>query len=178
MTTARQYILTIIFVAVSFSIVTGGISYGPADDAYEENDTLETAWSPGGDWEDEWLSSISGLGIQADEDWYEIYVSPGYEHVLVECPFGHSEGDIDICLVDSQGDILSCSTGIWDNESIDVVVPASGTYYTKSTMRMPETPMTCGGGTILCFALLSATTSGHTHRTKISLGSTEPKEKP
>ena len=129
MTSARQYIRTMTFVAVVFSIVTGGISYGQADDAYEENDTLETAWYPGWDWEDEWLSNISGLGIQSDEDWYEIYVSPGYELVLVECLFTHSEGDIDICLVDSQGNLVSCSTGVWDNENIDVVVPASGTYY-------------------------------------------------
>jgi len=130
MTTARQCLLTMIFVAVAFSIVTGGISYAQVDDAYEDNDTRATAWSPGRDWEDEWLSSISGLGIQADDDWYEINVSAGHELVLVECLFTHSEGDIDICLVDSLGNIVSCSTGIWDNESIDVVVPAGGgTYY-------------------------------------------------
>ena len=98
MTSAREYIRTMTFVAVVFSMVMGGFSYGLADDAYEENDTLQTAWYPGWDWEDQWLSSISGLGIQSDEDWYEIDVSPGHEFVSVECLFTHAEGDIDICL--------------------------------------------------------------------------------
>jgi len=99
-----------------------------ADDAYEENDTLGTAYDLSF-WQLTWLSTIAGYGVQADQDWYRIYVTPGYEHVQVEAIFSDAQGDIDICLTDGSGIPLDCSTSISDNESIDVVVPAGGAYY-------------------------------------------------
>lgn len=101
------------------------------DDAYEENDTLATAYYPGSNWEQQWLSSISGPGIQLDDDWYRIDVTPGYERVQVDCQFTDSEGDIDIALYDSSGTLLDSSTSTSDNEFIDHVVPGGGTYYIK-----------------------------------------------
>jgi hypothetical protein len=101
------------------------------DDLYEENDTRGTAWYPGRNWEQEWLSSIDGLGIQSDEDWYEIYVSSGYERVLVDCRFAHADGDIDIALHDSLGTLLDSSESTTDDEDIDYCVAGGGTYYIK-----------------------------------------------
>jgi len=100
------------------------------DDNYEENDTLETAYDLSTD-EQTWLSTIDGPGIQADDDWYEIYVDTGYERVLVDLQFTHSEGDIDVSLINSSGTILDSSTSITDNEYIDYIVPSGGTYYIK-----------------------------------------------
>lgn len=101
-----------------------------SDDAYEENDTRATAYDLSGD-EQTWLSTISGLGIQADDDWYEIYVSSGYENVLIDCQFTDSDGDIDIQLVNSSGTVLDESDSTSDDEYIDYVVPSSGTYYIR-----------------------------------------------
>ena len=100
------------------------------DDAYEDNDSRTTAYDLSS-WEQTWLSSINGLGIQADDDWYRISVTSAYERVLVDCRFTHTEGDIDIALYDSSGSWLDSSESTSDNEYIDFIVPSSGTYYIK-----------------------------------------------
>jgi hypothetical protein len=97
------------------------------DDAYEENDTLATAWHPGTNWENTWLSSIDGLGVQADDDWYRIDVAS--ERVQIDVQFIHADGDIDVCLVDESEVPLACSESVTDNEFIDTEVPGPGTYY-------------------------------------------------
>jgi M6 family metalloprotease-like protein len=107
------------------------ITYNPpavTDDNYEENDTLGTAYDLSTQ-EQVWLSTINGLGKQYDEDWYKIYVTGGYEHVLIDAQFTHSAGDIDIALYNSSGTFLTGSASIDDNEYIDYVVPAGETYY-------------------------------------------------
>ncbi len=98
------------------------------DDNYEENNTLAAAFDLS-DMEGRWLSSVAGYGIQADDDWYRIYVEPGSEEVVVDVRFTHSEGDIDIGLIDSEGTVLTSSVSIADFEYIDYVVPAGGVYY-------------------------------------------------
>lgn len=100
---------------------------GVTDDAYEENDTRTNAYDF--TTEQVWLSTISGLGVQADDDWYEIEVSSGYERVQVDCQFTDADGDIDIALVNAAGATLDSSTSFTDDEYIDHVVPTSGTYY-------------------------------------------------
>jgi hypothetical protein len=101
------------------------------EDAYEENDTLGTAWHPGYNWERTWLSSINGFGIQADEDWYRIDVDPGAERVQVDCRFIHAEGDINIALYDSTGTFLTESSSVTDDEFIDHIISSGGTYYIR-----------------------------------------------
>ncbi|QBG46530.1 hypothetical protein EGM51_03625 [Verrucomicrobia bacterium S94] len=106
------------------------VSGASTDDVYEPNDSLTEAYIGLG--ERVWLSTLSGSGIQADEDWYEITVSPsGYERVQVECVFTHADGDIDLALYDSGGTQLARSETITDNESIDYTVAAPGTYYIR-----------------------------------------------
>jgi hypothetical protein len=100
----------------------------PPDDNYEENDTLGTAYDFSSR-EQTWLSDIAGLGIQKDEDWYKIEVTPGFERVIVDCRFTHADGDIDIGLFDTAGNLVDSSQGVVDNEYIDCVVPGPGSYY-------------------------------------------------
>ena len=59
------------------------------DDNYEENDTLSTAYDLSS-METTWLSTINGYGIQTDDDWYRIYVTSGYEEVVVDAQRGCS----------------------------------------------------------------------------------------
>lgn len=101
-----------------------------SDDAYEENDTQGTAYNLS-NLEQQWLDTISGSGMQADEDWYEIYVTPNYQKVLIDCRFTDADGDIDIALYDASGVRLASSTSVSDNEYIDYTVSSGGTYYIK-----------------------------------------------
>ncbi len=61
-----------------------------SDDVYEKNDTPETAYEIP---LDTWLGEMSGTGIQADEDWYKVYVPAGSERVLIELLFTSAEGN-------------------------------------------------------------------------------------
>ena len=122
------FILTLSIVFSSPFIIPGNTH---ADDAYEPNNTLGTAWHPGYNWVRTWLSSINGLGIQADEDWYQIDVDPGSVRVQVDCRFTHADGDIDIALYDSIGTLLDSSNTLMDNEFIDYTISSSGTHYIR-----------------------------------------------
>jgi hypothetical protein len=119
----------------SYGTTTGDVWYfttatDTSDDPYEENDTMATAYDIS-DYEGTWLSCISGLGVQKDEDWYRIYVTHGNERVLVDCQFTHADGDIDLKLYNSSGSQVAGSTDTVDNEYIDYTVPGPGTYYIK-----------------------------------------------
>ncbi len=115
--------------------LAGALNLDPGnvgDDQYEENDTLADAYSPGYNWEQINLSSINGLGVANDDDWYAIDVGPsGFERVLVDLEFSHANGDIDLELYDASGTVLSGSYSTTDNESIDYTVANPGTYYLR-----------------------------------------------
>jgi len=101
------------------------------EDRYEENDTWETAFDLRLQ-EQTLLSTINGLGIQRDADWYEIDLTPGYNRVVADCTFSHAEGNIDIGLVSVSaiGNVaaLASSTTTTDNEHIDHVVNWIATF--------------------------------------------------
>ncbi len=100
------------------------------DDDYEENDTLATAYDHSSN-ERIWLSNLSGLGIQTDDDWYKISVTSDYTRIVVDLQFTHADGDIDISLKNTSGTTLVSSYSSTDNEYIDYIVPSGGTYYLK-----------------------------------------------
>jgi len=101
-----------------------------ADDYYERNDTRSDAYNLSNN-EQTWLTGLQGIGVQFDDDWYQIEVTSGYEQVIIDCQFVHAEGDIDIALYDSTGNFLTASESTSDDEYIDYIVAASGTYYIK-----------------------------------------------
>ncbi|MCF7847239.1 MAG: hypothetical protein K9M45_00190 [Kiritimatiellales bacterium] len=102
------------------------------DDAYEKNNSLNTAWYPGSPWPGIPLSDFSGAGIQADDDWYRLVLQPiGYEHLTVTAAFVRVEGDIMLDLYDDQTNLVATSVGTHDMELIDVVCPAPGNYFLK-----------------------------------------------
>ena len=104
----------------------------PMDDAYEPNNDWSSAF-PLTPYENEWLSMNFGFGLQFDDDWYEIYINPGFEFLHVSLLFNHSEGDIDIELYNllTPTTPLTGSYGVSDNEYIDIVVPSAGEYYLR-----------------------------------------------
>jgi V8-like Glu-specific endopeptidase len=112
-----------------YSVVSSWLTAtGPTDDNYEENDSLVAAFDLHTN-ENTWLSSIDGLGIQSDDDYYQILVTPGNEHLIADLTFTHAEGDIDISLLNAAGSLIAGSFSITDNEQIDTIVPTAGTYY-------------------------------------------------
>jgi hypothetical protein len=70
-----------------------------------------------------------GLGIQKDDDWFQIDIPLGNVGMRVECLFTDSEGDIDFELYDPLGFPVAVRDSITDNELLvfDRAVPA-GTY--------------------------------------------------
>ncbi|MGJ8640311.1 MAG: hypothetical protein ACSHYA_13060 [Opitutaceae bacterium] len=91
------------------------------DDDYEENDFFEEAFvlSPVAAGR---LSDISGLGIQADSDYYSLAIPPDAERVQVFASFIDAEGDIDIQVFDENLNLLALSISVSDNELVQAVV--------------------------------------------------------
>ncbi len=102
------------------------ISAGASDDAYEENDSLATAYEF--NQEGTWLSELNGQGVQADDDWFKLQAIAG-KILLVECRFSNDDGDIDIALYDSSGSRIDGAYSVTDDELIEVIVPSTGDYY-------------------------------------------------
>ncbi|NET57304.1 MAG: S8 family serine peptidase, partial [Symploca sp. SIO2E6] len=100
------------------------------DDAYEENDTIATAYDFSNQ-EQTWLSNIAGLGRQVDQDWYRIDVEQGYENLVVDLEFNHALGDLDLFVYDGAGNFVTSSISITDNESINTTLSTAGTYYLR-----------------------------------------------
>ena len=98
------------------------------EDSYEPNDFYWEAYdlSPN---QDMWLSSINGTGTQADDDFYEIVVSSGFNQLKVNLTFSHALGNIDIVVCDNTGVPLTGSGSTSDNEYIDYIVPYNGIFY-------------------------------------------------
>ncbi|NIQ05724.1 MAG: hypothetical protein GWO20_08360, partial [Candidatus Korarchaeota archaeon] len=74
---------------------------------------------------------INENGVQADEDWYEIYVNAGSEQLLVNLTFTHANGDIDIQVYNSGGDLVTGSASTTNNEYINYILSTNGTYYLR-----------------------------------------------
>jgi len=104
------------------------LSISAPEDGYEPNDYYWQAYDISS-FEGIWLSSINGTGTQADDDFYEIYMFPGFEILKVNLTYTYTLGDIDITICDNIGTPINGSGTATDNEHIDFKVPYSGTFY-------------------------------------------------
>ena len=100
------------------------------DDAYEQNDTRLTAYDLSFN-EQTWLSNLQGLGVQADDDWYEINITPGFENLQVDLQFAHADGDIDLQVYDALGNLVGSAASATDNEFLNINLASSGTHYLR-----------------------------------------------
>ncbi|MEB3356567.1 MAG: T9SS type A sorting domain-containing protein [Synechococcales bacterium] len=139
--TNNETINTILPSAGTYYLVVGSASGNPTfntydlvwddllvDDAYEENDSLATAFDLTAQ-ETVRLSDINGLGRQADADWYEIEITPGFENLVATLDFVHANGDLDLFVYNAAGNLVTQSTSTTDDEFINVILPSAGTYY-------------------------------------------------
>ena len=109
-----------------YDLLWSSISPSLTDDFYEPNDFITFATNITS-LNNTWLSSYNGLGIKANDDWYEILIPSGFEHIMVDLIFCHANGDIDIEIWDGNGPIPGASsTDVLDNEFIDFWLPPGG----------------------------------------------------
>lgn len=100
------------------------------DDNYEENDNLDSAYDLTS-YEDTWLSSIDGYGVQKDDDWYKIQVQSGRQHLIVVVKYDHQEGAIGIEIKDWLGSDVIQNYTAEDDVIISYNLPSNGTYYIR-----------------------------------------------
>ena len=92
------------------------------DDKFEENDQQSEA-APLIEY-----TYYNDLFVSAhDDDWYSMTLSA--DSLSIACDFIHSNGDINMDLVDKSGTILASSKSLTDNERIHFIVNHLDTYY-------------------------------------------------
>lgn len=100
------------------------------DDVYEENDSPGSGHVISGS-SGKWLSEIGGLGIQGDDDWFEIYVNTGLERLVVDCIFSNESGNIDMDIFNASYVMVGNSYSDQNHEHVEMIVPSSGVYYIR-----------------------------------------------
>ncbi|MFO0881293.1 MAG: T9SS type A sorting domain-containing protein, partial [Gemmataceae bacterium] len=99
---------------------------GPADDAFEDNDTVARA-TPLGTLETPF--QLSRLILRDTTDWFRFSMNgPGLSSNHVSLAFNHSLGDLDLRLYDAAGNLLRFSTSSSDEERIGLQGLPAGSY--------------------------------------------------
>jgi hypothetical protein len=96
------------------------------DDAHEEDDTPAQANEAAPLAPLQWVA-----GVQGDDDYYRIDVSPVALNVRIVCEFTNALGDIDLAFCDADGQELAVSIGVADSEHIAYTVAVAGAYYVR-----------------------------------------------
>ena len=129
-----QSVLTAGYLYIQISGGNGGNTYdlawqsaGPGDDAYESNDTLATARALSASQPS--LNDVSGIGVQKDDDWYSIPVSPAQSRVYITAGFDTNLAGITVELVENNGTpggrVLAVAQAIENGSSLSFTVPGS-----------------------------------------------------
>jgi hypothetical protein len=106
--------------SLNITVTWGGI--GGNDDQFEENDFQSNA-TPLYEY-----TFYRNLYVSAyDDDWYSMTLSA--DSLSIMCDFVHSNGDINMDLVDKNGNVLASSKSVTNNERINYIVNQLDTYY-------------------------------------------------
>ncbi len=97
------------------------------DDRFEPNNSFEKAFDLT-DAEDHWLGRNSE-GVQWDEDWFKIWVSPQYRQLVLDLRYQNYLGDVDLRLYDENKNLIAVSQGVVDDEYMNVVLEKGGYYW-------------------------------------------------
>lgn len=125
-TDVTVYADTITPVSIHLNPVNGSleitVTWGDGDDQFENNDQLSNA-VPLLEY-----TFYQNLYVSAtDDDWYAMVISA--DSLAIVCNFIHSNGDINIDLVDQTGTVIAFSKSNDDNEKIDHVVKNVNSVY-------------------------------------------------
>lgn len=105
------------------------------EDGFEPNDDQAHAYNLSHA-EERWLALVGPKetrteGIQWNEDWYKISVSPQYKRVMIDLRFQHYLGDIDLKFFDAKGNLVGASQGTGEDEFLHLALDQGGTYFVK-----------------------------------------------
>lgn len=105
------------------------------DDVFEPNNTRQAAFDISNA-EEIWLALLgpentTTEGVQADEDWYQIKVSPQYRRLMIDLRYQHYLGDVDMKLYDSAGNLVATSQGVGEDEFIHLILDKGGNYFVQ-----------------------------------------------
>ncbi len=100
------------------------------DDMMEENDTIQKAYDISSI-VNQWFSETTGEGVAGDDDFYRLKVSPGQTRLKIDLRYEQVFGDIDMALLNSQGQVIATSSSIGNDEFIDFDVMTGGTYFLR-----------------------------------------------
>jgi hypothetical protein len=110
-----------------WTIVGPAASTGLKDDAYENNDSLNTAYNFGT------LSTtrtVNTLVMADGVDWYRFTtVAAGTTSNSVSISFLNSQGNLQLALYTATGALITASTGTGNSESVSLSGLAAGTYF-------------------------------------------------
>ncbi len=98
------------------------------DDSYEFNNNNLEAFDLSS-YQGWWLTEVYGPGFQFDDDWFEIYVEPGNERLVLELFYDNFAGDINVEVFNSSLEFIAGSHSTNNREFIDIILPGSGWYY-------------------------------------------------
>ena len=104
------------------------IAVSSADDGYERNDALAEAFELM-DYQGQWLSTIYGTGIQANDDWYSFRVDNEHRLVTIDCTYDAPEGSIFVFLYDKNDRYLIDSADVAGGQKLEYIVQEAGDYY-------------------------------------------------
>lgn len=111
-----------------YGLALSGTTPTCVPDVYEPNDDSASAWpQASGTWHD--LTICPG-----EDDWYEL--SLGFlELAVLDLGYEADEGDVDLLLWDdSLASLVASGASADDDEHVEVIVPAGGTYYLQITL--------------------------------------------
>lgn len=93
-------------------------------DRFEENDEMSHASAIGE------YQYYEGLTVtENDEDWYSIYISA--DSIALKCLFNHDEGDINIDILNKNGEVLESSTSTTDDEITYYIADQLDEYFIR-----------------------------------------------
>jgi hypothetical protein len=110
----------------SWTIDGPAVSTTPTDDAYENNDSLSTAYNLGTLTS---VRSVSALKLVDAEDWYRFTTSAtGTSGSSVSISFQNTQGNLQLALYNASGTLLTTSATTGNSETISLSGRAAGTY--------------------------------------------------
>ncbi|MHA2006334.1 MAG: PPC domain-containing protein [Promethearchaeota archaeon] len=110
-----------------YDLLWSSISPSVTDDLYEINNPNPNISPP----QATWLSSMNGLGIQGDEDWYEVRLDSGEDRLFIELIYDSMQGNVGIEIYNLGYTYLGGSDTPWDNEIVDIFLTSDEDYLIK-----------------------------------------------
>ena len=103
----------------------------PADDAFEENDDIDSAAPLPAD------GTATAIACPDDADYFEVQAQAGCT-IFASLRFRHAEGDLDLRLRNAQGGSLARGASADDDEDLEYLVGEDAAYFVEVRHALPD----------------------------------------